>query len=794
MKLRNFYTPIVQYFTQKNNLSVFLLLVGGSALAQQTVPLQIVPFSAQDSDYIAPARGAEEWMGMNLVPIPAENAAKPSADTYIRFEWGQFEMDKNSYDFSSFDAACLKAIKNNQHLSFGVMSICSSCGGKATDGAKMMYPKYVHDQMQLEAAKDWMASGIWIPNWNSDSYLLAWENLLKAIGNHIQNTVLQGVPLRNIINYIDIRGYGNWGEWHNYPYKNSEPNANKATAKSLLRIINAHKTAFPNIRLVAMSDAFDVANWSSVPAEVGYYLLTAANNIGQFGWRRDNWGDPAVWYRNKLENNNTLYNGMLFKTLIMNKWKFAPIVGEPSSCCTINGGNCQYWELENQVIRYHASSFGNGNLEVPNATCVRNNIRAAAKAAGYRISIDKGTATLDTKASRQLQMNIQWKNIGIAPLYEKWDTYFQLKNAANTVVWSGKSTINLRTLMPQSPTSATDQFNLPTNLPSGNYQLFLVIKDPNGFRKPLPISIKGRTPDGAYPLTPITLPKTINTSNTINQLPKADAGIDQMISLPQQTALLDGTKSSDPDGTIVHYLWRQLGGTGLVVFTDTSAPTATISKLMQGIYHFQLSVTDNLGDTATDDVVITVNAAPAPTLHLPSAKATFIPINETQYLLNGAASTSQNGPIIAYHWKIISGPEGAQLQYPDSAKTIVENLSPGNYTVELQVIDNMKATSTTQLHFIVTTSTPTTINGPTNKLYPNPTHNQLHIQIVHGAIGLIHFTVYNAIGTMVMMASGQKSNPTFLYTLNTSSLPNGIYLLKINIGKSDTLSKKFIKI
>jgi len=696
MKLRNFYTPIVQYFTQNVSLTFFLLLLGSLTLAQQTIPLQIIQIAVKDADYIAPGKGAEEWMGMNLVPIPAENAATTPADAYIRFEWGQFESDKNIYDFTNFDTACAKAIKNNQHLSFGVMSICSSCGGKATDGAKLLYPKYVHDQMQAEVSKDWTSAGIWIPNWNSESYLSAWENLLKAIGNHIQQTTLQGVSIRNIINYIDIRGYGNWGEWHNYPYKDSEPVANRATAKSLLRIINAHINAFPNSRLVAMSDAFDVANWSNVPSEVGYYLLTASNNVGQFGWRRDNWGDPAVWYRNKLENNNTAYNGIQFKTLIMNKWKYAPIVGEPSSCCTINGGNCPYWELENQIIRYHASSFGNGNLEAPSTACVRNNIRAAAKTAGYRITIDKGIVTLDTKASGQLQINIQWNNLGIAPLYENWNAYFQLKNAGNTVVWTGKSSVNLHTLMPQSPIVINDLFHLPTTLPTGNYQLLLVITDSNGSRKPLPISIEGRNIDGAYPLTLITIPQHAPTPN---QYPKANAGINQVIALPQQTALLDGTKSIDPDGTIV-----------------------------------------------------------------------------------------------AYRWKIISGMEGAQILQPDAAKTIIDHLSPGNYTVELKVTDNLIASATTQLHFIVHSSSSTTLNGSTNMVYPNPAHNELNVNIFHGATGLINCTVYNAIGTMIMMVSGQKSTPNYSTIINTSTLPNGAYILKIQIGNSDTMIKKFIKI
>jgi hypothetical protein len=79
-------------------------------------------------------------------------------------------------------------------------------------------------------------------------------------------------------------------------------------------------------------------------------------------------------------------------------------------------------------------------------------------------------------------------------------------------------------------------------------------------------------------------------------------------------------------------------------------------------------------------------------------------------------------------------------------------------------------------------------------VYPNPAHNELNVNIFHGATGLINCTVYNAIGTMIMMVSGQKSTPNYSTIINTSTIPNGAYILKIQIGNSDTMIKKFIKI
>ena len=48
------------------------------------------------------------------------------------------------------------------------------------------------------------------------------------------------------------------------------------------------------------------------------------------------------------------------------------------------------------------------------------------------------------------------------------------------------------------------------------------------------------------------------------------------------------------------------------ITSPSTAPT-TITGLAQGSYTFRLTVTDNSGATASDDVVVVVNAQPTPT-------------------------------------------------------------------------------------------------------------------------------------------------------------------------------------
>ena len=74
--------------------------------------------------------------------------------------------------------------------------------------------------------------------------------------------------------------------------------------------------------------------------------------------------------------------------------------------------------------------------------------------------------------------------------------------------------------------------------------------------------------------------------------------------LPTNTATFNGS-GSDPDGTIASYLWTQISGP-LATLSDASLPDLMVSELAEGTYVFELTVTDNLGLSATDQVTVTV--------------------------------------------------------------------------------------------------------------------------------------------------------------------------------------------
>jgi hypothetical protein len=99
----------------------------------------------------------------------------------------------------------------------------------------------------------------------------------------------------------------------------------------------------------------------------------------------------------------------------------------------------------------------------------------------------------------------------------------------------------------------------------------------------------------------------------LNDLPTANAGPDAF-SLVSATVTLNGSASSDPDGSIATYSWSQISGPAVgLTGANTVSPSFVAPNVgLDTNFTFGLVVTDNEGGVSpTDQVVITVGQAPA---------------------------------------------------------------------------------------------------------------------------------------------------------------------------------------
>ncbi|GAB4407994.1 MAG: hypothetical protein OHK0039_10810 [Bacteroidia bacterium] len=109
--------------------------------------------------------------------------------------------------------------------------------------------------------------------------------------------------------------------------------------------------------------------------------------------------------------------------------------------------------------------------------------------------------------------------------------------------------------------------------------------------------------------------------------PLAEAGPNQLVLLPQTSATLDGTASSDPGSGSLSYAWTQVYGPSVLQLTGDSLSQPGIDGLVEGVYLLRLRVSN--GSYADDDEVYVISSAvanvpPKVSIISPTDGATFL--------------------------------------------------------------------------------------------------------------------------------------------------------------------------
>jgi len=266
----------------------------------------------------------------------------------------------------------------------------------------------------------------------------------------------------------------------------------------------------------------------------------------------------------------------------------------------------------------------------------------------------------------------------------------------------------------------------------------------------------------------------------------ANAGSNISITLPTNNITLNGSASSDPDGSISTYAWTKTSGPATYTIANASAPTTAVTGLVQGVYIFTLQVTDNGGATATSFVTVTVNAAPLPSNQSPIASAgsnvnITLPLNSAT--LNGSASFDPDGSIASYAWSKTSGPSSYSFANASAYSTTVSNLVAGVYVFTLLVTDNAGATASATV-----TVTVNNLPAPPNQAPIADAGGNSIITLPVNSATLNASASFDPDGSIASYAWSKTSGPAQYaitnagaYSTTVTNLVQGVYVFTVTI-------------
>lgn len=160
-------------------------------------------------------------------------------------------------------------------------------------------------------------------------------------------------------------------------------------------------------------------------------------------------------------------------------------------------------------------------------------------------------------------------------------------------------------------------------------------------------------------------------SDKVNQVPTVNVGEDIQINELQFIEV--EASAFDSDGTITSILWEQTSGAAVDINDPSqikmtfSAPLVLTSEA-ERILQFSLTVTDNKGATAQDDVTITVLAVnEIPLVNSGENKL----VSELENITFSASTIDKDGAIVSVHWQQIAG-ESVVITEPNQINTSFE--------------------------------------------------------------------------------------------------------------------------
>jgi lysophospholipase L1-like esterase len=279
-----------------------------------------------------------------------------------------------------------------------------------------------------------------------------------------------------------------------------------------------------------------------------------------------------------------------------------------------------------------------------------------------------------------------------------------------------------------------------------------------------------------------------------NQPPVANAGADISITLPSNSITLNGS-GTDADGNIASYQWNKISGPTPYSISTPGAASTTVNNLEQGIYQFELTVTDNGGLTAKDIISVTVNAAPPPPPPAPTPGFSEV------------KATKQNKKIVL-NWSVNNQPQSAGYTIERSRNgasyEIIGHLnSNGSSTASYDFTDDKPFNGSNFYKIHLAENNVVKATSEIVRVYSSKktflvygmriiqVRDKMLVEIESETSSMTDVTIINYNGIAKKLSSFQLHKGSNSVSFSLSNIPSGIYFLRFSNGMESETVKAF---
>ena len=174
-------------------------------------------------------------------------------------------------------------------------------------------------------------------------------------------------------------------------------------------------------------------------------------------------------------------------------WKTGTVALEP--CGTFGSFHTSPKTVVDAAIDWHATFVQNKSRYIP-ATWLPEIERLVMKL-GFRLVLRDINYSSEIHAGTNLQINMKWENLGIAPPYRDHRIAFRLKDSNGTKKAAEITGTSILGWLPGNIGVRAD-YPIPADLKTGNYDLEMGIVFHSSIEHIIPIANKGKTYDGWY--------------------------------------------------------------------------------------------------------------------------------------------------------------------------------------------------------------------------------------------------------------------------------------------------------